>query len=307
MRTALVVACLGIFALAACGDAGAEGGLVRHTVTDPTPGATASDNPNDPGDQNNGAPGDPNANTPPSQPTTPGTTSPSFEVALDQTALAADLGSTTPIKVTVTPKSGFTGSVTLAVSGLPQGVTAAFNPASLTLGSSAMTSTLTLSTPITTATTAVGAAADALVVTATSGAASATANANFKVNAKMQIEIPLNVAALRQATVRYVNNWSANLVGGDAIVTQKTPLLTQTGNPINVTVINADSASHIVHGQNGFAHGDTSNPVPPMTIEMQNGAPRVRNLAVGVNCQGYPHDGTNGVGASFHIQVQASP
>ena len=305
MRTALVAACLGLFTLAACGDAGTEGGLVRHNVTNPTPGATDTHDPNDPGNQNNGAPGDPSTQQPPSAPTTSGTSSGSFDVALDNNAPAADLGTKLDLKVTVTPKSGFTGTADLAVTGLPTGVTAVFNPTSVTLNTTPVTSTLSLSVPITTPTS--GATPSGLVVTATSGQTKATANANFKVNAKMQIEIPLNVNALRQASVRYVDNWSANLVGGSAIGAQKQPLLTQTGNPIAVTVYNADSASHIVHGQNGFAHGDTSNPVQPMSMEMQNGAPRVRNLAVGVNSQGYPHDGTNGVGASFQIQVSASP
>ncbi len=300
MRIVLAAACLAAFAVAACGDASQSAGLVRHSVTNPNPGSADTHDPNDPGDQTS-APTNPQANQPPSQPTTPGTTSGSFDVAVDNATPTADLGAKVALKVTVTPKAGFTGNADLSITGLPTGVTSAFNPTSVTLNTTPVTSTLTLSVPVTTPTTAIG-AADMLVITAKSGNVSATANANFKVNAKMTIEIPMNVAALRQASTRYVDDWSASLVGGSAIGTAKTPLLTQTGNPISLTVINADSAGHIVHGQNGIAHGDTANPVPPNGTD-----PKVRNLAVGTNGQGYPHDGSGGVGASFQIQVNASP
>lgn len=309
MRTALLASCLVLASVAfACGDAGTSPGSGTRRHTTPTdPGAVGDHDPNDPGNQDNGTPGDPNATQPPANPTDPGKGSGSFDLAVDNATPTADLGTKTDIKVTLTPKGGFTGAVNLTVAGLPTGTTGAFAPASLNVtGAAAVTSTLTVSVPVTTATTGAGTPA-AVVVTATSGQTTATANANFKVNAKLKIEIPLNVDALRQANVRYVDDWGTGLVGASAIGSAKSPLLTQTGNPIAVTVYNADSASHIVHGQNGFAHGDTANPVPPNSLEMQNGAPRVRNLAVGVNAQGYPHDGANGVGASFQIQVQASP
>ncbi|HEY8077429.1 MAG TPA: hypothetical protein VIF62_25060 [Labilithrix sp.] len=300
MRTVLL-ACLGLFTLAACGDASQSTGLVRHGVTSPDPGAADTHDPNDPGDQTS-APSNPNANQPPDQPSNPGTTSGSFDVAVDNATPAVNLGDKLDINVTITPKSGFTGTANLSITGLPTGVTGTFAPASVTLNTTAATSKLTLSVPLTTPTTAIGAAANALVISAASGSVSATANANFKVNAKMTIKIPMNVQALRQASTRYIDDWSTGLVGGDAIGTSKTPLLTQTGNPISLTVINGDSAAHIVHGQNGIAHGDTGNPVPPGATD-----PKVRNLAVGTNGQGYPHDGSGGVGASFQIQINASP
>jgi hypothetical protein len=306
MRTALLATCLALASVAfACGDAGSTTATSRRHNVDP--GAPDDHDSSDPGSQDNGAPGDPNATKPPDAPTDPGKPSGSFDLALDNATPTGDLGAKTDIKVTLTPKAGFTGAATLTVSGLPTGVTGSFVPATINVsGAAPMTSTLSISVPVTTPTTGAGTPA-AVVVTATAGQTVATANANFKVNAKLKLEIPLNVDALRQANVRYVDDWGASLVGGTAIGSAKSPLLTQTGNPIAVTVYNADSKSHIVHGQNGFAHGDTANAIPAMSQELQNGAPRVRNLAVGVNAQGYPHEGTSGVGASFQIQVQASP
>ena len=72
-------------------------------------------------------------------------------------------------------------------------------------------------------------------------------------------------------------------------------------------VFNADSTAHIVHGANGFAHGDTANPIAPNTYEMQNGQPRTRTFQPGANVNGYPHDGANGPSVSFRISVQAAP
>ena len=44
----------------------------------------------------------------------------------------------------------------------------------------------------------------------------------------------------------------------------------------------------------------------PNAYELTNGVPRVRNLNPGVNASGYPHEGQNGPGASFRIQIQAA-
>jgi hypothetical protein len=71
-------------------------------------------------------------------------------------------------------------------------------------------------------------------------------------------------------------------------------------------VFNADSKAHIIHGASGFAHGNTAEPIQPNAFEMANGAPRTRTLNVGTNANGYPHDGQQGVGASFRIKVEAA-
>jgi hypothetical protein len=50
----------------------------------------------------------------------------------------------------VTPQNGaFTSPITFSVSGLPSGATAVFNPATVTPGSTATSTTLTITTPVT--------------------------------------------------------------------------------------------------------------------------------------------------------------
>jgi cellulose 1,4-beta-cellobiosidase len=84
--------------------------------------------------------------------TIPGTGSPSFTIAPATTALTVTRGSSVADTISVADSGGFAGSVTLAVSGVPAGVTASFgtNPTTgtsvltLTAGSAAATGTSTL-------------------------------------------------------------------------------------------------------------------------------------------------------------------
>jgi len=107
---------------------------------------------------------------------------PGFNVALPvatlgirQPATGATTGGATSL--TVTPVSGFTGTVGLAVTGLPAGVTAVFSPASTVLSSTAAaSSTLTF----TVGTTAV-AGTYPLTITGLSGKVSNTATLTFSV------------------------------------------------------------------------------------------------------------------------------
>ena len=80
---------------------------------------------------------------------------------------------------------------------------------------------------------------------------------------------------------------------------------TQAGNGIVVSVFNADSKSHVIHGPGGsFPHGSDQQPIQPNAFEMQGGAVRTRTLNPGSNITAYLHDGAQGQGASFRIQVQ---
>jgi subtilase family serine protease len=101
------------------------------------------------------------------------TATPSFTLAASPASLSVTQGSSGTSTITVTDKNGFTGSVTLAASGLPSGVTAAFgtNP---TTGTSVLT--LTASATATT-----GAAT--VTITGTSGTLTATSTVALTVNA----------------------------------------------------------------------------------------------------------------------------
>jgi subtilase family serine protease len=98
---------------------------------------------------------------------------PSFTLSASPSSLSVTQGSSGTSTISVTDKNGFTGSVTLAASGLPSGVTAAFgtNP---TTGSSVLT--LTASATATTGTATV-------TITGTSGTLTATTTLALTVNA----------------------------------------------------------------------------------------------------------------------------
>ena len=66
-----------------------------------------------------------------------------FSVAVTPPSVTVSRGSSARYTVTITPGSGFTGTVSLSVSGLPRRTSASFNPSSITTSGS---STLTVST-----------------------------------------------------------------------------------------------------------------------------------------------------------------
>lgn len=280
-------------------DTGSSVGLRRAPKGAPPAVGSADDHdPNDTGDDVADV-GNPHADTRPSAPDSQGSAAPQFALTLSDDTPVADLGQEIEISVAIEPKNGFTGPVSLAVTGLPPGASAAPAQASVTAGTTGWAKLKIRAAPD-----AVPSAPDtssAIVVTGTSGKTSATANANFKIAPRLTLTIPLNVDALRAASVQYRDEWGAAFGA-----TQK-PLRTQPGNGIVVRVFNADSKGHIVHGANGFAHGDVNAPIEPNAFEMQNGQVRTRTLNPGANVNGYPHDGPNGVGASFRIKVEEAP
>jgi glucuronoarabinoxylan endo-1,4-beta-xylanase len=97
---------------------------------------------------------------------------PGFTLAPSASSLAVTQGSTAPDTITVTDTNGFTGSVTLAATGLPSGVTVAYgtNP---TTGSSVLTFT---------ASSSAAAGAATVTITGTSGSTSATTTITLTVN-----------------------------------------------------------------------------------------------------------------------------
>jgi subtilase family serine protease len=112
-----------------------------------------------------------------------GSATPSFTLLDSPSSLSITQGSSGTSTVTVTDAGGFTGSVTLAASGLPSGVTAAFgtNP---TTGTSVLT--LTASSTATTGTSTVTITGTSGSLTATTTLAltvSATATPNFSIAA----------------------------------------------------------------------------------------------------------------------------
>jgi hypothetical protein len=72
---------------------------------------------------------------------------PDFAVSASPASQSVTQGNSTTYTATVTPTGGFTGSVSLSISGLPAGAAGTFNPASLTSGNSTLTVTTSSTTP----------------------------------------------------------------------------------------------------------------------------------------------------------------
>jgi len=75
------------------------------------------------------------------------TTAPDFALSATPASATVTQGGSTSYTATVTPLSGFTGTVSFSVTGLPAGATATFNPTSLTSGNSTLSVTTSTTTP----------------------------------------------------------------------------------------------------------------------------------------------------------------
>lgn len=99
---------------------------------------------------------------------------PSLSLSAQAGSLSIAEGASAATVVDVAAQGGFTGTVTLGTSGLPTGVTAAFNPATVTnYGASTLTLTAAATAPLTTAL--------PVTVTATSGSTNAATTVNVAV------------------------------------------------------------------------------------------------------------------------------
>ena len=103
-------------------------------------------------------------------------TSPDFTLLANPSSVSVTQGSQVTSTVTITPQDGFSGSVTLSASGLPNGVTANFNPNPAT-----GTSTLTL-----TATDSAATGTVTVTITGTSGSATTSTLLVLTVNQLVQ-------------------------------------------------------------------------------------------------------------------------
>jgi len=101
-----------------------------------------------------------------------GSSGPGYALSASPSSVSVAQGGNNTSTITVTPSGGFTGSVSLAASGLPSGVTASFNPTSTTT-----TSTLTL----TASGTATIGGPTAVTITGTSGSLTQTTTVNLTV------------------------------------------------------------------------------------------------------------------------------
>jgi hypothetical protein len=122
-----------------------------------------------------------------------GPAGPNFTLSANPSSVSVAQGGSVTSTITITPEDGFSGSVTLSASGLPNGVTAQFNP-----NPAATTSTLTLTASATAATGTV-----TVTITGVSGSLTNTTTLGLTVTASGPV-VSLNPTSL---------TWSKVLVG----------------------------------------------------------------------------------------------
>jgi Pro-kumamolisin, activation domain len=116
---------------------------------------------------------------------------PGYTLSASPSSVSVAQGGNNTSTITVTPSGGFTGSVSLAASGLPTGVTASFNPTSTTT-----TSTLTL-----TASNSAAAGQSTVTITGTSGNLTETTTLSLTVTSTAPTSFSLSAGASSPATV----------------------------------------------------------------------------------------------------------
>jgi hypothetical protein len=130
---------------------------------------------------------------------------PDFTIAGTPLSQSVVAGNSTTYTVSVTAENGFTGSVSLADSGLPPGATANLNPASISgSGSSTLTVMTAGSTP---------AGNNTLVITGTSGSLSHSADVTLTVTGTPPQQ-PSNLAATATSSSQINLTWSASPTSG---------------------------------------------------------------------------------------------
>jgi subtilase family serine protease len=148
----------------------------------------------------------------------------SFTLSASPSSLTITQGGNGTSTITVTDAGGFAGSVTLAASGLPSGVTANFSPNPTT---STSTLTLTASATATTGTVTV-------TITGTSGSLNASTTLTLTVNASASPNFTISASPSSLTVVQGTNGTSTITVASQNSFSSATTL-TATGLPSGVT------------------------------------------------------------------------
>jgi subtilase family serine protease len=169
-----------------------------------------------------------------------GSATPSFTLSASPSSLSVTQGNSGTSTITVTDAGGFSGSVTLAASGLPSGVTAAFgtNP---TTGTSVLT--LTASSTATTGTSTV-------TITGTSGSLTATTTIALTVSATATPNFTIGASPASVSVTQGANGTSTITITSTGGFNSATTL-TATGLPTGVTA--AFSTNPVTPAANGSA------------------------------------------------------
>ncbi len=153
-----------------------------------------------------------------------GSATQSFTLSASPSSLTVTQGGNGTSTITVTDVNGFSGNVTLAASGLPSGVTAAFSP-----NPTATTSTLTLTASGTATTGTV-----TVTITGTSGSLQATTTLTLTVNAAQSPNFTISASPTSVTVVQGANATSTVTITSQNSFSSATTL-TATGLPSGVT------------------------------------------------------------------------
>jgi hypothetical protein len=163
---------------------------------------------------------------------------PDFTLAATPSSESVTQGSSASYTVSVAAVGSFSGSVSLALSGLPAGATAAFNPASVAAGkSSTLTITTTASTPSGNST---------LTITGTSGSLTHTET------------VALSVAAAPSFTLNITPASASVTAGGGASYSLSVAAANGFGSSVNLSVSGLPSGASASFSTNPLAPGSTS-------------------------------------------------
>jgi len=171
----------------------------------------------------------------PNPPTTTITVLPDFGLSVSPTLQTVAPGGQVSYGATITPTTGFTGSVSLSVSGLPAGATAVFSPASITTsGTSGLTISTLGSTPIGSSTLTITATSGPFVHTATATLIVSTSASGFNKTISIDFvgtDVPM--ASTEVAGVVAKTNWN-NADGASS--SSPLALVDETGTATTATV-----------------------------------------------------------------------
>jgi hypothetical protein len=153
-----------------------------------------------------------------------GSANPDFALSTSPTSQTTTQGSVTSYTVTITPSNGFTGQISLNVSGLPGGATATFNPNPAT-----STSSLSITTSSTTPT-----GTYPITITGTSGSLTHTTTASLTVTAAANADFTITASPASQSAVEGTTaSYSVTITPGNGFNGQVT--LSVTGLPKGAT------------------------------------------------------------------------
>jgi hypothetical protein len=174
--------------------------------------------------------------------------SPSFTLSASPSTQSVTAGSNTSYTISAEPVNGFTGSVSLTVSGLPTGASGTFSPSSIAGGSGS--STLNLSTTSSTA-----AGTYTLTVTGTSGSLTEKTNATLTVTSSTSscaAYTGSNGASFTWSGITWNIDPAGSTAGGGTLKTSGSNITVDTNCNLHMTISTSSAAEMWSSNEMGF-------------------------------------------------------